>query len=107
MGISNIVFLLILLSATGVFAWQVRKIRRNIMLGKPLNRNDRKGERLAIMTKVALGQSKMVVRPLAGIMHIFIYIGFVIINLEVLEIIIDGVFGTHRIFASLGGSDFM
>ncbi len=103
MGISNFVFLLILIAAGGAFAWQVRKIRRNIMLGKPVDRNDRKAERLAIMTKVALGQSKMVVRPLAGIMHIFIYVGFVIINLEVLEIIIDGVFGTHRIFASLGG----
>ncbi|HKK37907.1 MAG TPA: hypothetical protein VJ949_00645, partial [Cryomorphaceae bacterium] len=56
-----------------------------------------------MMTRVALGQSKMGGRPLAAVMHVFIYVGFVIINIEVLEIIIDGVFGTHRIFAFLGG----
>ncbi len=54
------------------------------------------------MAKVALGQSKMVTRPVAGIMHIFIYAGFIIINIEVLEIIVDGIFGTHRVFAPLG-----
>lgn len=54
------------------------------------------------MVKVALGQSKMVTRPVAGIMHIFIYVGFIIINIEVLEIIVDGIFGTHRVFAPLG-----
>ncbi len=54
------------------------------------------------MMRVALGQSKMVKRPVAGVMHIFVYVGFVIINLEVLEILIDGVFGTHRVFAPLG-----
>ena len=103
MGISNIVFIVILLAAGGLFAFQVSKIRRNILLGRDINRSDRKGERLALMIRVALGQSKMVVRPFAGIMHIFVYVGFVIINLEVLEIVIDGIFGTHRIFASLGG----
>lgn len=72
-------------------------------MGRDVDRSDRKGERLATMTRVALGQSKMVTRPLAGIMHIFIYVGFVIINIEVLEIIIDGIFGTHRIFRFLGG----
>ena len=55
-----------------------------------------------MMIRVALGQSKMVKRPVAGILHIFVYAGFVIINLEVLEILIDGVFGTHRVFAPLG-----
>jgi heterodisulfide reductase subunit C len=73
------------------------------MLGRNVNRNDRPLERLSIMARVALGQSKMVTRPLAGVMHLFIYIGFVIINIEVLEIVIDGVFGTHRVFAALGG----
>jgi len=103
MGISNIIFLVVLLGAIALFTFQVRKIRRNIMLGRDVDRSDRKKERWAMMTRVALGQSKMVSRPLAGIMHVFIYVGFVIINIEVLEIIIDGVFGTHRIFASLGG----
>ncbi|MFM9028353.1 MAG: Fe-S oxidoreductase, partial [Bacteroidota bacterium] len=54
------------------------------------------------MLRVALGQSKMVVRPVAGVFHIFVYVGFVVINIEVLEIIIDGVFGTHRVFSFLG-----
>ncbi|MGB6037378.1 MAG: (Fe-S)-binding protein [Cryomorphaceae bacterium] len=103
MGISNIIFIVVLIAASGAFAFQVSKIRRNILLGRDVDRSDRKGERWAMMTRVALGQSKMVTRPLAGIMHVLIYVGFVIINIEVLEIIIDGVFGTHRIFAFLGG----
>lgn len=103
MGISNILFILALGIASVVFTRQVGRIRRNIMLGRKVDRSDHPAERLALMARVALGQSKMVVRPLAGIMHIFIYVGFVIINLEVLEIVIDGIFGTHRVFASLGG----
>ena len=56
------------------------------------------------MARVAMGQSKMVVRPVAGIMHIVIYAGFILINIEVLEILVDGLFGTHRVFAPfLGG----
>ena len=55
------------------------------------------------MVKVALGQTKMVKRPVAAIMHFFIYIGFVVINLEVLEIMIDGIFGSHRIFSHFIG----
>jgi ferredoxin len=103
MGISNILFILALGIASVLFTRQVGRIRRNIMLGRKVDRSDHPAERLALMARVALGQSKMVVRPLAGIMHIFIYVGFVIINLEVLEIVIDGIFGTHRVFASLGG----
>lgn len=102
MGISNWIFLTVVLLAIGAFAWQVSKIRRNIMLGRGINRSDNPSLRLANMARVALGQSKMVVRPVAGIMHILIYVGFVIINIEVLEIIIDGIFGTHRIFGFLG-----
>ena len=52
------------------------------------------------MVNIALGQSKMVRRPISGILHIIVYIGFVIINIELLEIVIDGLFGTHRIFFS-------
>lgn len=102
MGISNIIFIIIFIAAVGLFAYQVSKIRRNILLGRDLDRSDRKMDRLKLMIRVALGQSKMVVRPLAGIMHIFIYVGFVIINLEVLEIITDGIIGTHRVFGFLG-----
>ncbi len=103
MGIANIVFLVVLAAAVLVFASNIRKLVRNINLGKDEQRNDRKGERWATMARVALGQSKMVVRPVPGILHVLVYAGFVIINIEVLEIVIDGVFGTHRVFAFLGG----
>jgi heterodisulfide reductase subunit C len=100
----QILFLIIAAAAISLFSLNVRKIIRNINLGRPLDRSDRPSERLAIMLKVAFGQSKMAKRPVAFILHLFVYIGFVIINLEVLEIIIDGLFGTHRIFAEpLGG----
>ncbi|WP_411273714.1 4Fe-4S dicluster domain-containing protein [Daejeonella sp.] len=100
----QILFLLIALAAIGFFIINARKISRNINLGRPLDRSDRPTERTMLMLKVAFGQTKMAKRPVAFILHLFVYVGFVIINLEVLEIIIDGIFGTHRIFASpLGG----
>jgi len=103
MGIENILFSILLATGAGLFTWNVRKIIRNIQLGKKLNRNDRPAERWKIMAKVALGQSKMLVRPIPALLHLFVYVGFVIINIEVLEIILDGVLGTHRLFAFLGG----
>lgn len=103
MGIANIVFILLLLIAGGLFSKNVLRIVRNIRLGKKLKRNDRSAERWKLMTRVALGQSKMVVRPVAGIMHLFVYVGFVIINIEILEIVLDGIFVTHRLFAPLLG----
>ena len=102
MGLSNIIFIVILLAAIAAFAYQVKKIRRNIFLGKAKDISDHKSQRWSETIRVALGQSKMVTRPLAGIIHVFIYVGFIIINIEVLEIIIDGIFGTHRIFSFLG-----
>jgi heterodisulfide reductase subunit C len=101
-GIGNIAFLIAFGVAIFFFARNTGRIRRNILLGRPEDRTDRKPERWAIMTRVALGQSKMMMRPIAGVMHIIVYLGFIIINLEVLEIVIDGVFGTHRIFAPIG-----
>ncbi len=101
--IAQVVFGILLIAAIALFARNLGRIGRNIHLGKPQAINDRKAERWSTMARVALGQSKMVVRPVAGIMHILIYAGFIIINLEVLEIIIDGLFGTHRIGAFLGG----
>jgi heterodisulfide reductase subunit C len=100
--ISQIIFFVFLAFAIGLFTVNVQKIRRNILLGRKLDRTDRKGERWMTMIKVALGQSKMVARPVAGILHILVYAGFVIINIEVLEILIDGLFGTHRVFAFAG-----
>lgn len=100
--IAQILFALILLVAIYWFSRNLSTIIRNIRLGRDLSRTDRSGDRWMTMIRVALGQSKMVVRPVAGIMHIFVYVGFIIINFEVLEIMIDGVFGTHRFFAGLG-----
>ncbi|MEL6812314.1 MAG: (Fe-S)-binding protein [Bacteroidota bacterium] len=100
--IPNILFLIILVLGVGYFTKNIRKIIRNIKLGQEVDASDNKGERWKNVMRIALGQSKMVVRPISGIMHIIVYLGFVIINIEVLEIIIDGLFGTHRIFGSLG-----
>jgi ferredoxin len=85
-----------------LFTRRILFVRRNILMGTDVNRSDRKGERWWTMTKVALGQSKMVARPVAGILHICVYLGFVIINLEMIEIVIDGIMGTHRVFSGLG-----
>jgi heterodisulfide reductase subunit C len=100
--ISQIIFSLVLLAAIISFTLAVRKIIRNIHLGKPFDRTDNPGERWKTMFMVAIGQSKMVKRPFAGVLHIFVYLGFIIINIEVLEILIDGVTGTHRVFSFLG-----
>lgn len=100
--LGQILFVIALVFGFGFFARNVKKLVRNIRLGKEIDRNDKPKERFANMARVALGQSKMVKRPIAGFLHIVVYVGFVIINIEVLEIIIDGIFGTHRIFSFLG-----
>ncbi|WP_284652559.1 (Fe-S)-binding protein [Flavobacterium terrisoli] len=103
MYIDNILFAIILIAGIGFFAQNVKKLTRNIKLGHDVDRTDNPSARWKNMAMIALGQSKMVKRPVAGFLHIIVYAGFVIINLEVLEIIIDGLFGTHRIFSGLGG----
>ena len=98
--IEQILFVAILAVAMYFFAQKVNQIRRNILIGKDQIINDNKPARWLMMAKVALGQSKMVVRPVAGFFHILIYLGFVLINIEVLEIVIDGIFGKHRFFSN-------
>ena len=100
--IDNILFAIILTIGVGFFVKNVKKLIRNIKLGQDVNRTDNSSERWKNMAMIALGQSKMVKRPVSGFLHIIVYVGFVIINLEVLEIIIDGLFGTHRVFKELG-----
>ena len=100
--LDNILFAILLIVGFGYFFSSVKKIRRNINLGTDVNRYDNPKARWTNMAMIALGQSKMVKRPVAGILHIIVYLGFIIINIELLEIIIDGLFGTHRIFAFLG-----
>ena len=95
--IPNILFAIILVLGVGYFTRNVKKLIRNIKIGRNVDASDNKSQRWKNVVMIALGQSKMVKRPIAGIMHVIVYIGFVIINIEVFEIIIDGLLGTHRI----------
>lgn len=102
--ISQLIFGIILLAALVLFYRNASKIYRNIKLGKSVDRFDQPGERIKIMLLVAFGQKKMFKRPIPALLHLFVYVGFVIINIEMLEIVIDGLFGTHRVFSeALGG----
>lgn len=98
----NIIFLLALTTGIGFFTYNIRQLISNIKLGKTLSLEGSRKERFKNVALIAFGQSKMFTRPVSGLMHALVYLGFVIINIEVLEIIIDGLFGTHRIFAFLG-----
>ena len=101
--LDNILFAILLIAGFGFFAMSVKKIIRNINLGGDVDRKDNPKARWANMALIALGQSKMVKRPVAGVLHIVVYLGFIIINIELLEIIIDGLIGTHRVFAPFLG----
>jgi len=102
--IPNIAFAVLFVVLVGLFTRNVRRIIRNIKLGKSANRSDQPKKRWLHMVRIALGQSKMVRKPLSGALHVIVYVGFVVINIELLEIILDGFLGTHRIFAPfLGG----
>jgi len=100
--IAQILFTLLLIAGGGYFTLNIRKAIRNIKLGKPTSRTGRKAERWRNMLLKSFGQQKMFKRPVPALLHLFAYLGFIIINIEVLEILIDGVFGTHRVFAPLG-----
>ena len=102
MAIGQVIFILVFIGFTLLFIKNFRRILRNINLGRDVDRSYNSSERWKVMTRVALGQSKMVSRPIAGFLHLLIYIGFIIINIEVIEIIIDGIFGTHRVLSFLG-----
>ena len=95
----NIIFSFLLVISLGFFARNIRKLIRVINLGKPVDRSDNPGKRLSNMIRIALGQSKMVSKPISGALHVIVYLGFIIINIEVLEILIDGVTGSHRFFS--------
>lgn len=97
----NILFLIALTAALGFFTINVRKLIRNIKLGRKVDISDNKSERWKNVVLIALGQSKMVVRPIPGLLHIFVYVGFIIINIEMIEIVFDGLFGTHRVLSTI------
>ena len=102
--IQQIIFLIVL----GIVGWLVFKranlIRKTILLGRDEDRYDQPAQRLSIMLRVAFGQKKMFDRPLIGIMHFVVYAGFLLINIEVLEIVLDGILGKHRLFAPILGT---
>ena len=102
--IAQIIFVAALATAAYLISRRVMLIKKTIELGRAEDRTDRPSERLNTMLLVAFGQKKMFNRPIVGFLHLFVYVGFVIINVEVLEILIDGIFGTHRIFTAPLGS---
>jgi heterodisulfide reductase subunit C len=100
--IANFIFSLLLILAAWLFTRRIRRISRNILMGKPIRIDDEKPVRWKRMLRVAIGQSKMTSRPVSAMMHLFVYVGFIVINIEMLEIMIDGIFGTHRVLAFTG-----
>jgi len=98
--LSQILFLIAFAIAIYLFAKRISGIRRNILLGLPEDLNDQPEKRWKNLFLLALGQKKMFKNPLVAFLHFIIYAGFIIINIEVLEILIDGLFGTHRLFNS-------
>ena len=97
--LSQIFFIIIFAAAFGLFTRSVMDIRRNILLGKDADYSDNPAKRWRNVLLLALGQKKMFRNPLVAILHFFVYAGFIIINIEILEIILDGILGTHRLFA--------
>ena len=100
----QILFILLSIVSTWLFSKKVREISRNIKLGREENLNDNPSQRWRNLLLLAFGQKKMFRNPLVAVMHFFVYAGFIIINIEVLEIVLDGITGKHRLFAApLGG----
>ena len=102
--VPQILFVAILAAAVWLFTKNILQIRRTIFLGQPEDLSDNKPQRWKNLLLLALGQKKMFKNQLVAVMHLVIYAGFIIINLEVLEILLDGIFGTHRLFFPYLGS---
>lgn len=101
--VQQVFFIIAFAAAVYLFAKKAGFIRKNILLGRDVALNDRKDERLRNLVLLAFGQKKMFRNPLVAVLHFFVYAGFVIINIEILEIVLDGMFGTHRLFAPMLG----
>ena len=100
----QIIFIVVVLTAGYVFFNRVRFVVNNIRLGKKLKIDDHPGARFRNLLLIAFGQKKMFKRPVPAILHLFVYVGFLVINIEVLEFVIDGITGSHRVFSSYLGS---
>lgn len=105
MTLSALVFTIISFGSIGLFFWKMKSIIAQIKLGKQVNRSDRKAERWKTMLLVAFGQKKMFTRPFVAILHFIFYVAFVITQIELLEVFIDGFTGSHRFFYHKGFDD--
>ena len=101
-SIQNILFLLVALAGFGLFAWQASRIRANVLVGRDRDVSGDVNERLWKTLLVAFGQQKMFKRLTPAFLHLIVYVGFIVINIEVIEIMVDGLFGTHRFLQFLG-----
>ena len=102
--LQQILFVLVSIISIWLFTKKIKEINRNIKLGRDEDFSDNKSQRWKNVLLLAFGQKKMFKNPLVAILHFFVYAGFIIINIEVLEIVLDGIFGTHRLFAKPLGS---
>jgi hypothetical protein len=100
----NIIFIVVLFLGLYFFCRNLYRLYRNINLGKQIDVSDNKKQRFINMFKIALGQGKLIKRPVSGLLHVVVYVGFVIINIELLEIVLDGILGSHRLFAGYLGN---
>lgn len=100
----NIIFVVVLFLGLYFFSRNLLRLYRNINLGKQINVSDNKKQRFVNMLKIALGQGKLIKRPVSGFLHVVVYVGFVVINIELLEIVLDGILGSHRLFSGFMGS---
>ena len=99
----NIIFVVVLFLGLYFFSRNLLRLYRNINLGKQINVSDNKKQRFVNMLKIALGQGKLIKRPVSGFLHVVVYVGFVVINIELLEIVLDGILGSHRLFSGFMG----
>lgn len=104
--IQQIAFILLTAAAMWLFTKKVMEIRRNILLGRDEDLTDQKEMRWRNVMLNAFGQKKMFKNPLVAVLHLFVYLGFIIINIEIIEIILDGIFGKHRLFLPIIGSAY-
>jgi heterodisulfide reductase subunit C len=102
MGIDNIIFFIAISLGFGLFVRNSKRLSRAILQGKSIGEVDRKKERFLHMLRLAFGQQKMHKNLLVGVLHLVVYLGFIFINIELLEILFDGIFGTHRVLSFLG-----
>ena len=101
--VSIISFAILAILGIGFFTWNALKVRQNIFVGRDIDRSDNKAERWRTMLLVAFGQKKMFIRPIPALLHLFIYVAFILTQIELIEIFVDGLTGKHRVFMELLG----